>query len=73
MDNDCVLSNPQGSFHLTATNNNNSAVRTINPPNTNARGSQLYTATQDGGTLYSTISFHVDEFKFFKIIRNVLA
>jgi hypothetical protein len=33
----------------------------------------LYTATQDGATLYSTISFNVDEFKFHKILKNVLA
>jgi hypothetical protein len=42
-------------------------------PNTNQRGSQLFTATQDGQTLYSTIAIEVDEFKFFKILRNVLA
>lgn len=40
--------------------------------NTNARGSQIYTATQDGATLYSSISFHVDEFKLNKILKNVL-
>lgn len=38
----------------------------------NARGSQMYTGTHDGATLYSTISFNVDEFKFFKILKNVL-
>ena len=32
----------------------------------------MYTGTHDGATLYSTISFNVDEFKFYKILKNVL-
>jgi hypothetical protein len=32
----------------------------------------MYTGTHDGATMYSTISFNVDEFKLFKILRNVL-
>jgi hypothetical protein len=32
----------------------------------------MYTGTHDGATLYSTISFNVDEFKFFKILKNVV-
>ena len=28
--------------------------------------------THDGATLYSTIRFNVDEFKLFKILKNVL-
>lgn len=31
----------------------------------------MYTGTHDGATLYSTISFNVDEFKFHKIMKNV--
>ena len=32
----------------------------------------MYSGTHDGATLYSTISFHVDEFKFYKILKNVI-
>lgn len=46
--------------------------RPIQQINTNARGSQIYTATHDGATLYSSISFHVDEFKLNQILKNVL-
>ena len=38
----------------------------------NQRGSQLYTATHDGATLYSTITFNVDEFKLFQVLKNIL-
>ena len=55
--------------HFIQTGSDNRPTQQIN---TNARGSQIYTATHDGATLYSSISFHVDEFKLNRILKNVI-
>ena len=57
---------PQNNFMATG-----SGSRPLLPNTNNQRGSQLYTGTHDGATLYSSISFNVDEFKLYKILKNV--
>lgn len=50
-----------------------SGSRPLYPANTgNQRGSQIYTATHDGHTLYSSINFNMDEFKLYQVLKSIL-